>query len=131
MDSNGNKISSARDMEGEQNPSHQTVETEENDNNNRKLTLEGSACNAPMTRFKVMSTEDQFKWLLPEEMAEYVNDHFLTFLPEKGVHDSILMENLIQSKVDQPHTVDNFIVALMSKNETAVDLSPEKIQQNL
>ena len=41
------------------------------------------------------------------------------------------MENLIQSKVDQPHTVDNFIVALMSKNETAVDLSPEKIQQNL
>ena len=42
MDSNGNKISSARDMEGEQNASHQTVETEENDNNNRKLTLEGS-----------------------------------------------------------------------------------------
>ena len=131
MDSNGNKISSARHMEGEQNPSHQTVETEENDNNNRKLTLEGSASNAPMTRFKVMSTEDQFKWLLPEEMAEYVNDHFLTFLPEKGVHDSILMENLIQSKVDQPHTVDNFIVALISKNETAVDLSPEKVQQKL
>ena len=131
MDSNGNKISSARDMEGEQNPSHQTVETEENDNNNRKLTLEDSASNAPMKRFKVMSTEDQFKWLLREEMAEYVNDHFLTFFPEKGVHDSSLMENLIQSKVDQPHTVDNFIVALMSKNETAVDLSPEKVQQNL
>ena len=45
-----------------------------------------------------MSTEDQFKWLLPKEMAEYVNYHFQTFLPEKGVHDSILMENLIQSK---------------------------------
>ena len=116
MDSNGNKISSARDMEGEQNPSHQTVETKENDNNNRKLTLEGSASNAPMTRFKVMSTEDQFKWLLPEEMAEYVNDHFLTFLPEKGVHDSILMENLIQSNVDQRKTVDDFIVPLISKN---------------
>ena len=92
MDSNGNKISSARDMEGEENPSHQTVETEQNNSNNRKRTLEGSVSNVPMKRLKVMSTEDQFKWLLPEEMAEYVNDHFQTLLPEKGVHDSILMK---------------------------------------
>ena len=49
-----------------------------------------------------MRTEDQFKWLLAEEMAEYVNDHFQTFLPEKVVHDSILMENLIPSNLDQP-----------------------------
>ena len=76
MDSNGNKISSARDMEGEEDLSHQTVETEENDSNNRKRTVEGSVSNVPTKRFKVMSTEDQFKWLLPQEMAEYVNDHF-------------------------------------------------------
>ena len=92
MDSNGNKISPARDMEGEENPSHQTVETEQNNSNNRKRTLEGSVSNVPMKRLKVMSTEDQFKWLLPEEMAEYVNDHFQTLLPEKRVHDSILMK---------------------------------------
>ena len=51
-------------------------------------------------------------------MAEYVNYHFQTFLPEKGVHDSILMENLIQSNVDQWQTVDDFIVPLISKNES-------------
>ena len=67
-----------------------------------------------MKRFKVMSTEDQFKWMLPEEMAEYVNDHFQAFLTEKGVHDSILMENSIPSNVDQPQTVDDFIVPLVS-----------------
>ena len=131
MDSNGNKISLARDMEGEENPSHQTVETEENDSNNRKRTLEGSVSNVPMKQFKVMSTEDQFKWLLPEKIAEYVNDHFQTFLPEKGVHDSILMENPLPSNLDQPQTVDDFIVPLMSKNETAVDLSLEKVQQKI
>ena len=60
MDSNGNEISSAREMESEENPSHQFVETGENDNN-RKRTLEGSVSNVPMKRFKVMSTEDQFK----------------------------------------------------------------------
>ena len=102
MDSNENKISSARDMEGEKNFSHQTVETVENDSNNRKRTLEGSVSNVSMKRLKVMRTEDQFKWLLAEEMAEYVNDHFQTFLPEKVVHDSILMENLIPSNLDQP-----------------------------
>ena len=81
MDSNVTEISSARDMEDEENPSHQTVETGGNDN--RKRTLISIMSNVPMKRFKVMNTEDQFKWLLPEEMAEYMNDHFQTFLPEK------------------------------------------------
>ena len=84
-----------------------------------------------MKRFKVMSSDDQFKWVLPEEMAEYVNDHLQTFLPEKGMHDAILMENPIPSNVDQPQTVDDFIVPLMSKNETAVGLSLEKVQQKI
>ena len=69
-------------MECEENPSHQTVETRKNDNN-RKRKLEGFVSNVPMKRFKVTSTEDQFKWLLPEEVAEYVSDHFQTFPPEK------------------------------------------------
>ena len=84
-----------------------------------------------MKRFKVMSSDDQFKWVLPEEMAEYVNDHLQTFLPEKGMHDAILMENPIPSNVDQTQTVDDFIVPLMSKNETAVGLSLEKVQQKI
>ena len=58
MDSNGNKISSVIDMEGEENPSNQTVETEENDSNNRKRILECFVSNVLMNRFKVMSTED-------------------------------------------------------------------------
>ena len=39
---------------------------------------------------------------ITEEIAEYMNDHFQTFLPEKGLHDSILMENPIRSNVDLP-----------------------------
>ena len=55
------------------------METGENSNdNNRERTLERSISNVPMKRFK-----DQFKWLLPEEMTEYVNNHFRKFLPEK------------------------------------------------
>ena len=83
-----------------------------------------------MKRFKVMRTEDQFKWLLSKEIAAYVNDHFQRFLPEKGVHDSVLMENPNPSNVDQPQTVDDFTVPL-SKNETVVDLSLEKVQRKI
>ena len=121
MHSNGNEISLTRDMEGEDNTSHQTVENGKNDNN-RKRTLEGSVSNVPMKRFKVMSTEDQFKWLLLEKMAEYVNDHFQIFLHQKGVPDSILLENPILSNAHRSQTVDNFIVPLTSKTETVVDL---------
>ena len=92
---------------------------------------EGSVSNVPIKRFKVMSTEDQFKWLLSEEMAEQMNEHFQAFHPEKSVHDSILMEDLIPSNADQAHTVDDFIVLLMSKNETAMDLSLEEVQQKV
>ena len=55
-------------------------------------------------------------------MAEYVNDHFQTLFHQKGVHDSILMENPVSSNVDQPETVGYFIVLLKSQKETAVDL---------
>ena len=64
-------------------------------------------------------------------MAEYVNDHFQILLPEKRVHDSILMENPIPSNIEQPQTVDDFIVQLICKNETAVDLLLEKVQQKI
>ena len=106
------------------------METGENDNN-RKRTLESSVSNVPIKRFKVMSTEDQFKWLLLKEMVEHVNDHSQTFFPEKGVHDSILMENPIPSNFDQPQTMDGFIVPLLSKIETSVNLSLEKVQQKI
>ena len=57
--------------------------------------------------------------------------HFQTFFSEKGAHDSILMENPVPSNVDHPQTIDDFIVPLLSKNETAVDLSLEKVQQKI
>ena len=45
-----------------------TGENEENDNSGKR-TLVGSVSNVPMKRFKVMNTENQFEWLLTEEMA--------------------------------------------------------------
>ena len=64
-------------------------------------------------------------------MTEHVNDHFQTFFSEKRVHDSILMENPIPPNDDQLQMVHDFIMPLMSKNETAVELSLKKVQQKV
>ena len=64
-------------------------------------------------------------------MTEHVNDHFQTFFPEKRAHDSILMENPIPPNDDQLQMVHDFIMPLMSKNETAVELSLKKVQQKV
>ena len=52
MYSNGNEFSSARDMEGEENPRDQTVKTGEN-NNSRKRRFEGSVCKSSHWRCSV------------------------------------------------------------------------------
>ena len=68
---NGNEISSAKGIEGKNNPSEPTVKTGENEENDNsgKRTLESSVSNVPMKLFKVMNTENQFEWLLIEEMV--------------------------------------------------------------
>ena len=48
------------------------------------------ALHAKCKRFKNHSTDDQFKWNLQDEMAEYFYSHFQVSLPDKGVYESII-----------------------------------------
>ena len=72
-----------------------------------------------------MTTEDQYKWDLPTEMAVLINSHCWTFLPEKDVFDFIIFENSVPSNLDTPQVMKDFITQLMSRAETSVDLSLE------
>ena len=64
-------------------------------------------------------------------MIEYVNSHFQAFLSDKGVHESILLENPIPSNVNKPQVVNEFLTPLMTMAEVSIDLSLEKIQQKV
>ena len=85
----------------------------------------------PLKRFTVVSSDDQHKWNLPQDMAEYANEHMQTFIPEKDVSESIMLPNPVPSNIDTPQKVDDFLVSLMTKNEIAQDASFEKIQQKI
>ena len=65
------------------------------------------------------------------EMAGYINSHCQTYLPEKDVFDSVMLKNPVPSNVDKPQVMDDFTAPLMSKAETSVDISLEKIQQKI
>ena len=80
-----------------------------------------------MKKIKVMSIEDQLKWLfLNGRICEW------PFPNNNTTHASILMETSILSNLDQPQTEDDFIIVpLTSKNKSLVDVSPEKVQQKL
>ena len=47
----------------------------------------------PLKRFTVVSSDDKNKWFLPQDMAEYANEHMQTFIPEKDVTESIMLPN--------------------------------------
>ena len=64
-------------------------------------------------------------------MAVYINSHCQTFLPEKDVFDSIMLENLVPSNVDIPQVMDDIITPFKSKAETSVDVSLQKIKQKI
>ena len=46
-----------------------------------------------LKRFRVISSEDQFKWSLLEDMADYVNTHCQKFVPDKDINETILLNN--------------------------------------
>ena len=60
-------------------------------------------------------------------MAEFFNSHFQVFLPEKDVHESILLENLVPLNVYKPKVIDDFLTPLTTM-QVCSELSLKEIQ---
>ena len=55
-----------------------------------------------MKRFRIISSEDQFKLSLPEDMADYENTHCQRFIPDKDINESILLNKPVPSNINVP-----------------------------
>ena len=84
-----------------------------------------------MKRFRVISSEDQFKWSLPGDMEDYVNTYCQKFILDKDINEIILLNNPVPSNIDVPQSIHDFILPIMDRSEVAVDLSLTKIQQKV
>ena len=83
----------------------------------------------PRKRFKVVSQSDGYKWVLPNSMAEYVNENMRTYFPDVDLFDNILMEYPVPNNIKGAQKLDGFLNPLLSIGEEKLDLSLEKIQQ--
>ena len=48
-------------------------------------------------RFNILNQDNQFKWVLPDDMAKYANFHFNKYVQERDLKESILTENPVPS----------------------------------
>ena len=46
---------------------------------------------------------------LPENLAQYANDHFNKFIPEKYLQENILVENPVSPSLHLPRKMDEFM----------------------
>ena len=73
---------------------------------------------------------------LPENLANYANDHFNKFIPEKYLSESILVENPVSLSLHPPRKMDEFMRDLIFEKiagilEEAADSNLVKMQQKL
>jgi len=73
--------------------------------------------------------DEEYKWSLPESMAEYVKENFENFIPEKNVKEAVLVPN---PRPDNLVPAKEFLSDLMKERkkytELALEATLEKVQ---
>ena len=87
----------------------------------------------PSKRVTILNQDDQFNWVLPDDMAKYDNSHFNQYIQERDLKESILTENPVPSNITKVKKLDEFMSHLLKENnQTSVctlDTILEKVQK--
>ena len=89
----------------------------------------------PSKRFTILNLNNQFKWVLTDDMAKYANSNFNQYVQERDSKESILTENPVPSNITEVKKLDEFMSNLLKENnQTSVctkETTLEKIQKNI
>ena len=87
----------------------------------------------PSKRFTILNQDDQFKWVLPDDVAKYANSHFNQYVQERDLKKSILTEDPVPSNITEVKKLDEFMSHLLKENNQTsvcvIDTTLEKIQE--
>ena len=93
------------------------------------------------SRFKVVSEENQYKYSLPPDMAQYVNVNFDIYIKEADLIKAVLIKNPVPENINPVKTLDDFVKDIlkdkksrripMLKKFTVKSISYESIIENL
>ena len=73
------------------------------------------------SRFKVVSEEDQYKYSLLSDMAQYANVNFDTYIKEEDLIKAVLIKNPVPESINIVKTLDDFVKDTLKKKKKQKD----------
>ena len=63
-------------------------------------------------RFKIVSEEEEYRWSLPADMAEYAHENSEKFITDKDVKEPILLKLPRPENIDLVKKLDDFFIGV-------------------
>lgn len=74
-------------------------------------------------RFKVTTEEERCKYSLTKSMANYANEQFEIFIPDKELKEAVLMLNPVPDNIDPTKKLDDFVRSILKeKRKTGTEV---------
>ena len=68
-------------------------------------------------QFKIASEEEEYRWSLPADMAEYANEKSEMFIPDKDVKEGFLLKLPRPENIDPVKKLDDFLLELLKEKK--------------
>ena len=78
-------------------------------------------------RFRVVSDEDQYKYILPPDMAQYTNVNFDTFIKEADLIRAILIKNPVPENINPVKALDDSVKDIYKDKKKQKDLDFDNV----
>ena len=81
------------------------------------------------SRFRLVSEEDQYKYSLPPDMAQWANVNCNTYIKETDLIKAVLIKNLVSQNIDPVKTLDDFVKDILKDKKKQKDLDFQNFQK--
>ena len=93
-----------------------------NDNSDESKHRNNEGKEGTASRFRVFPEEDQYKYILPPEIAQYPNVNFDTKIKEAGLIKAVLIRNPGSEDINPVKTLANFVKDILKDKKNKKDL---------
>ena len=83
------------------------------------------------SRFRVVSEENQYKYSLPPDMAQYANVNFDTYIKEADLIKAVLVKNSVPENISPVKTLDDFVKDILKDKKKQKDLDFDNVLENI
>ena len=85
----------------------------------------------PHKRFKVTTEEDRYRYEILDALIDYANDNFETYILEKEVKSSILLENPVPNNIDPVKKLDDVLKSILRDKNQSNDINFDNILEKI